>query len=415
MSTVHLARVRGARGFERLVAVKSLLPSAESSRATRSLLAREARVLASLRHPNVAQVLDFFETDDGACHLVLELLEGHTVASLASEAWDRAELPVDVAARIIADAARGLHAAHTISTEDGSPAGVVHRDVSPSNLFVITEGLTKVLDFGVARAPVFGEPTEEPLFRGRRVYASPEQLALEPLDGRADVYALGVVFWEIVVGQRLVRSQSDKREGAPVAPSSLRAGCPPSIDAIVLRALHARREERYATAQEMAEVIERWLAREHPATTHATVATYQAQLFSSEPPVRPPESLVDAPTPGEAQVAAVLGARSPLRAASIALASIVVIALVGVGVRAGISPTPALDAQRAPAPPATLRASETPPSEAPTRAADPPAVVASTLAPTLAPTKSTARRRRLVAPRQTAVDYTRPIDDFDAY
>ncbi|MBL8677969.1 MAG: serine/threonine protein kinase [Myxococcales bacterium] len=412
MSTVHLARARGAQGFSRLVAIKSLLPSTVSSRATRSLLAREARVLASLHHPNVAQVLDFFETDDGACHLVLELLEGHTVARLASEAWDRGELPVEISARIIADAARGLYAAHKLSTEDGSPAGVVHRDVSPSNLFVLEEGLTKVLDFGVARAPVFDDPTEEPQFRGRRAYASPEQLALEPLDGRADIYALGGVFWELVVGQRLVRSHSDKQSSAPEAPSSVRSSCPASIDALVLRALAPRREDRYATAEAMADAIEAWLAREHPSTTHAAVSAYQSRLFAGSAPAAPaPAPSVSEPkTLSETRVASILGVRSTRRAASIAVVSVVAVGLVVFGVRARMQR--ARPTERAP-----VAAPITPPTVAPTLAATSTtndAPTAASVAPVVPPTKSTLRRRRTERPRAAGVDYTQPLDDFDA-
>lgn len=408
MSTVHLARARGAQGFARLVAIKSLLPSTVSSRAARSLLAREARVLASLRHPNVAQVLDFFDTDDGACHLVLELLEGHTVAALASEAWYRGALPVEIAARIIADAARGLHAAHKLAADDGAPAGVVHRDVSPSNLFVLDEGLTKVLDFGVARAPVFDEPTEEPLFRGRRAYASPEQLALESLDARADIYALGGVFWELVVGQRLVRSPDEKRARAPEAPSTLCEGCPSSIDAIVLRALQPRREDRYPTAEAMANAIERWLASEHPSTTHAVVSAYQTALFSSQAPRVPtsaPEPR-DPKTLSETRVDAILARRSSARKATIA----VVVALAAVGVRARMYNAPAI------VPPASRAPSTMRPVVAPALAAtnvrpDAPPVVTS--APVTPPTKSTARRRRNDRPRAAGVDYTQPLDEFD--
>ncbi len=200
MGAVLLGEKVTAQGFKKRVAIKVILPHLLGDPQTRALFFDEARLAARFNHPNLVQVYDFGEAD-GFFHLVMELVEGASVLSLLQR--ESGPLDSGVAARIVLEAARGLAWAHGAVDDDQVPLGVVHRDISPDNLFVTTSGGTKVLDFGIARSRERSAVSVVGIVRGKPAYMAPEALLGDAIDGRADVWSLGVVFVEMLTGERL--------------------------------------------------------------------------------------------------------------------------------------------------------------------------------------------------------------------
>ena len=261
MATVHLARVTGPGGFKKLFALKTIHPHLVSEDGFVEMFLDEARLASRITHPNVCQIVDF-GVGTGSYYIAMELLVGLPLDDLrtALSNW-RTEAGVAVAVRIAADAARGLHRAHTATNDEGAPLNVVHRDISQANLFVTFDGVTKVLDFGIASAADQLHLTRTGTIKGKFAYMAPEQLEQEPVDRRADIWALGVVLWELVTGQRLFRhaKQVDTIRAvlaSPVPlPSSVAPAVPASLDAVICKALSRDPEERFASAQDFADAL----------------------------------------------------------------------------------------------------------------------------------------------------------------
>ncbi len=260
MAAVYLARLASAHGFTRWVAIKVIHPHLAVQNRFRTMLLDEAKVAARIHHPNVCGVLDFGVQDE-VVYLVMEYLHGESLSTLMRRA-PAGILPSWLAARIIGDAARGLHAAHELRDERSALLGVVHRDVSPQNVLVLYEGIAKVVDFGIARARGRLTSTAAGELKGKLAYMSPEQLESRPVDRRTDVWALATVLWESTVGRRLFRAES---EGATVVnvlsrpiprPTELVEGYPAALEKIVMRGLARQPAERYATAAELADDLE---------------------------------------------------------------------------------------------------------------------------------------------------------------
>jgi|GEM_PF-631773 len=255
MAEIFLARERGLAGLERLVVIKRILPKLAGDSSFVDMFLREARIIARLNHPNVIQIFELGE-ENGNYYIAMEYIHGSTVREmqvLAEKAG--ALLPVGVTCSIIDQAARGLHAAHELRGLDGNPLGVIHRDMSPHNLMCNTEGFVKVLDFGVAKASRGVEATHSGHLKGKFAYMSPEQCQGLKLDRRADVFALGIVIWESLTGQRLFKREKDLdmmravvQEASP-PPSHYNPQVPAEIDRVVLGALHKDRQQRYQSAE----------------------------------------------------------------------------------------------------------------------------------------------------------------------
>ncbi|MBX3158937.1 MAG: serine/threonine protein kinase [Deltaproteobacteria bacterium] len=213
MAEIHLARLAGEGGFSKLLVVKRLLPELVASPAYVSMFLDEGKLVARLDHPNICEVFELGR--DGAEYfLAMPYLDGvpvHELIARPREPDRAAELRV--AAAILVQACAGLHHAHELRDADGGPAGLVHRDVSPSNLFVTTAGLVKVLDFGVAKVRGAAE-TEVGTVKGKSQYMAPEQVLGEPLDRRCDVFALGIVAFELATHQRLFKRPERLPRGA---------------------------------------------------------------------------------------------------------------------------------------------------------------------------------------------------------
>ncbi|MDP3501058.1 MAG: protein kinase [Myxococcales bacterium] len=293
MAEVFLARQQGKKGFEKLVCLKRILPGYADNPDFVRMFVDEARVAADLRHPNLVSVFDAGE-DEGSWFIVMEYLEGHDVASIIRQAHARgAEVPVAMALQVVADAARGLHAAHVKTDLEGRAMQIVHRDVSPQNLFVTKDGITKVLDFGVARSAHRSSKTEVGIVKGKLGYVSPEQLESVELDGRSDLYSLGVVLWELLVLERLFARASDAEvlraiiEGRVPAPSTKRKGLPKDLDALVLEALALDRDKRFASCEAFATALEDFLVELKTPSSPSRLTRWLGSLFDGPPTAAP--------------------------------------------------------------------------------------------------------------------------------
>jgi serine/threonine-protein kinase len=204
MAEVFAARIRGEAGFEKLVAVKRMLPHLAGDEHFVEMFLDEAKLAVHVASPHVVQTLDLGRADDGALFIAMELVIGSSLASLFREVRGRgSRVPPRLALEILAQAAQGLDAAHEATTPTGTPLGIVHRDVSPQNVLVGLDGRTRVADFGVARAMLRRSSTGAGELKGKIAYFSPEQAAGQEVDRRADVFALGCVAYEVLAGRRL--------------------------------------------------------------------------------------------------------------------------------------------------------------------------------------------------------------------
>jgi len=256
MGEVLVARQLGAHGFERRVAIKRIRKELARQPGLRAMFLDEAKVIARINHPAVVHVYDFGE-EDGGLYLVMELVEGLSLSELLQA---DVEFPASVAVAVVAEAARGLHSAHSLRDDDGRELRVVHRDISPHNILLTFDGQPKVIDFGIALARDRAAPATLPgLIRGKLRYLAPEQMAQESVDPRTDVYSLGIVLHELLTGQPLFTSKTMverlKASGAIPSPSSI-VDVSARLDPIVLRCLEPAVSQRYPDAQALADALD---------------------------------------------------------------------------------------------------------------------------------------------------------------
>src|SRR5512138_3312963 len=263
---VFLARRLGPAGFARPVALKCILAGLDVDESTRRSFVYEARLASKLRHPNIADAYDLALVGD-RYYLVLEYVDGVTVraAIRAARAVGR-RLTEAFCCHVAASVAEALYHAHTLADEDGKPLGIVHRDVTAVNVMVARSGVVKLLDFGVALARLEGrERTRTGQFRGTFVYASPEQAACEELDGRSDLFNLGVVLVEMLTGVRVFEAETDIGTMRKIAECSARdvqaatAVLPPELAAICAKALARRRENRFQDGEAFSRALRVYL------------------------------------------------------------------------------------------------------------------------------------------------------------
>ncbi len=264
MATVHFGRLLGPVGFSRPVAIKRLHPQFAKEPQVRAMFIDEARIVSRIRHPNVVPTLDVVATD-GQLLLVMEYVHGESLAKLARAMRSRHEkVKPSIVLAILSSVLNGLHAAHEAKSESGEPLEIVHRDVSPQNVLVGTDGIARVLDFGIARAAVRLESTREGVIKGKLAYMPPEQLGGTPVTRAADIYSAGVILWELLAGRRLFLRGDDGQsvlidkmlQGIIEPPSAHDPEVSPTLDAITLKALSRAPEDRFASAREMARAIE---------------------------------------------------------------------------------------------------------------------------------------------------------------
>lgn len=262
MARVYLARMSGSAGFSRLVAIKRLHPELAAERDFVAMLVDEARLAAQLRHTNIVSTLDLVASD-GAFSLVLDYVEGVSLSALVRLANEQKErIPRPIAIAILYGILRGLDAAHEARSDEGHPLGIVHRDVSPQNVLVGVDGIPRVIDFGVAKALGRFESTKPGEVRGKFSYMAPEQLMGRPVTRQVDVYAAGVLTWELLTGSRLFTGDDQRAVCAAVLrgeippPSTKVSEIPRELDELVARATARDLAERYMTAREMSAALE---------------------------------------------------------------------------------------------------------------------------------------------------------------
>jgi eukaryotic-like serine/threonine-protein kinase len=257
MAEVLLARLTGPEGFERVVVVKRILPHLARIKEFVEMFADEARIIAGIRHPNVVAVHELCR-DHGELFLVLEYLEGESAAGLARRlAMRDLQLDTRLSIHIVSEACAGLHAAHELTDVDGARQGLVHRDVSPQNVFITYGGAVKVLDFGIAKVADRMTRTEAGQVKGKFQYMSPEQASGKALDRRSDIFALGIVLYEMSTGHRLFKRATELMSLKAICdepiprPSALFRDYPAALEAVVVRALERDPSRRFQTALDM--------------------------------------------------------------------------------------------------------------------------------------------------------------------
>ncbi len=263
MAEIFLALERGAHGFERLVVIKRALPHLAAKRAFREMFLQEARFVARLNHPNIVQIHELGEAE-GSAFIAMEHVLGVSFRDLLRTVVDDEKpIPLGVAVGLVAQACAGAHAAHELTDIDRKPLGLVHRDISPHNLMVTRSGHVKLLDFGIAKATELGiDTTRTGALKGKVHYMSPEQVLQGKLDRRSDVFALGIVAWELITSKRLFKRDNDLTtmkaitEGDAWSPSEFREGVPPALAAVVMKALSVDPANRQPSADVLRRELE---------------------------------------------------------------------------------------------------------------------------------------------------------------
>jgi ABC-type branched-subunit amino acid transport system substrate-binding protein len=291
MAEIFLAKQTGpdiSLGFERNIVVKRMLPHLSRQDEFVAMFLDEARLASRLTHPNIIPIYDL-GLAEGSYYICMEYLPGEDLSWVLRQARGQAkQLPIDVALRIVIEAARGLHHAHEFADEDGRPLHIVHRDVSPGNIYIGYEGQVKVLDFGIAKAESRVSSTTVGTVKGKAMYMSPEQSRAEPVDRRSDIYALGVVLYEtLTISRPFLRDSADG-----VVHAVLRGDCEPprkrrpelaeALERIVMKAMALEAADRFATAAELADALEHELEALNPTGQGAQVGRYLRQLCGEQ-------------------------------------------------------------------------------------------------------------------------------------
>ncbi|MEA2701064.1 MAG: eukaryotic-like serine/threonine-protein kinase [Myxococcales bacterium] len=266
MAEVFRAVVNGPEGFERELVVKRILPRFSNNAQFVSMFVNEAKICALLSHPNIVQIYEFGQAE-GTYFIAMESVHGVSLRDVMAKLRDEQRtMPFLLAADITRQICLGLDYAHTLTGPDGAPLEIIHRDISPPNIMLAFNGTAKVVDFGIARAAYFAEAeNRQGIIKGKVSYLAPEQINRQPMDGRVDVFAAGVVMHEMLTGRRLFVTNNELTKMRqllmqPTAPpSASNASIPRELDRIVLRALERDPARRYPSAAAMAADIERTL------------------------------------------------------------------------------------------------------------------------------------------------------------
>jgi serine/threonine-protein kinase len=286
MAAVWAARQRGSRGFSKTVAVKTMLPSISDDPRFEQMFLDEARIASRIRHPNVAEILDLGEQDD-VLYLVMEWVDGEPLSLVRHTAVENAPFPLPVAVKIITDACSGLHAAHELIDEESHLVGLVHRDISPQNILVGYDGVVKLVDFGVAKtAERSAETTHAGQVKGKPPYMSPEQALGKPVDRRTDLFALGIVLYQLTTGRHPMRGETDVItlhnivSNIPIVlPSKLNPSITAPLEQVVMKALQRDPADRFQTAREFEVALEQAAHETLPRVRTEEVGEFVTQLL----------------------------------------------------------------------------------------------------------------------------------------
>ncbi len=288
MATVYLARLSGAGGFQRFVAIKRLHPHLANDNEFIQMFLDEARLAARLHHPNVVPIVEIGESPEGY-YLVMEYIEGDTLARLlARSAQAGAALPTRAGVRCLLDTLAGLHAAHELLDDDGKPLQIVHRDVSPQNILVGVDGSARITDFGVARAATRLSTTRTGQLKGKLAYMAPEQARGKEVDRRADIFAMGIVVWETLAQRRLFKGEGEADtlnrvlyEPIPLLRSA-NPTMPQALEDICSKALEREPEKRFDTCADFAEALEKAARTAGVLGSHKDVQTHLTTVMGTD-------------------------------------------------------------------------------------------------------------------------------------
>ncbi len=288
MAEVFLAKAVGAKGFQRTVVIKRILPSYSEDEAFVSMFIDEARIAAALHHANIIQVLDFDKVDD-AYYIAMEYVEGRDLRKVLDRGRKTGKKMSPVlAAHVVSLIASGLHYAHTRRSETGEPLHIVHRDVSPHNILISFVGDVKLTDFGIAKAAARSTKTRAGTVKGKCAYMSPEQAKGKPLDARSDIFALCAVLWEMLTYRRLFDGETDfeilnnvLNQNIP-PPSLFRPEVVRDLDAIVLKGLRRELGERYPDMAALEKDLQNFVFRHASGRDEVDIGAYLRDLFADE-------------------------------------------------------------------------------------------------------------------------------------
>ena len=286
MAELYLARTLGIEGFEKLVVVKRILPQYVTNASFVNMFLNEARLAATLHHPNVAQVYDI-GVEDGDYFFAMEYVHGEDLERVASQSIEQGvPMSMDASLTLIAGLCAGLHYAHERTGTDGRPLQIVHRDVSPSNVLVSYDGGVKLVDFGIARAMTGKTNNSQGGLKGKIVYMSPEQCRSDAvLDRRSDIYSIGTLLYELTVGRTPFSGETEYAILNQIVNSDVPAptvhvpGYPPALQKIVLRALAREPAERYATAIQLQGELEDFAHESRLRVSPLVLARLMSSLF----------------------------------------------------------------------------------------------------------------------------------------
>jgi TonB family protein len=311
MAELFRARRSGVEGFQKIVAIKKILPHIADNDEFITMFADEAKVAAQLNHPNIVHIYDLGKIEAGGYFIAMEYVEGTDLRTVLRSGRDHdIPLPVPLAVYVASKVASALDYAHRRRDPRGEELRIVHRDVSPQNILISHEGEIKLCDFGIAKADRKVSQTESGALKGKLQYMSPEQAWGKLIDHRSDLFSLGCVLHEMLTGQRLFRGDSDLtvlelvRKAEVLPPSRVNPDVPAALDAIVLKALAREPDDRYGTGSEMLRDLESILYSYTPAPGSADVAIYLNRLREAETgaaagtpsaPARPPRASKGAP------------------------------------------------------------------------------------------------------------------------
>ncbi|MDI1478747.1 serine/threonine-protein kinase [Polyangium sp. y55x31] len=285
MAAVWAARMVGSRGFQKIVAIKTMLPGLSEDPEFEAMFLDEARLAARIRHPHVAEILDLGD-ENGVLYIVMEWINGESLFVINRNAKDQGGFPLPLLLRMLSSACAGLHAAHEMRDDDGRPLGLVHRDVNPANVMVSYDGIVKIVDFGVAKATASVTITRVPgMLKGKAHYMSPEQVRGERLDRRSDIFSLGILMYVMITGRHPFKASTDKQTmdnivgTEPVPLHELVPSVRQDLEAVVMRALAKRVDDRWPDCAEMQRALDQITNAIGAAVTDGDVASFVRQLM----------------------------------------------------------------------------------------------------------------------------------------
>ncbi len=300
MAEVFRAESEGLQGFKKQVAIKRVLPHLSEKKKFISMFLDEARLSASLSHSNCVQVFDI-GVGDSAYFIVMEFVDGANLKSIAESIRKQGrEFPVPAAVFICAEICKGLSYAHEMKDANGVPQHIVHRDMSPPNVLVTKYGEVKIVDFGLAKATTQLEKSEPGIIKGKFSYLSPEAATGQEVDARTDIFAVGIMLWEMLSGQRLFLGETDyqtvRKVQQAVVPSiaQINPRVPPELERIVAKSLAREQGSRYQTARELGQDLNRFLFKNGEAIGTFDIATLVQGAMRERQKIRPPQgSIID--------------------------------------------------------------------------------------------------------------------------